>query len=128
MTELKTLPEQEFLHDDWYLSKEFRKLIDKIPHYDGILLEDGKTVELGFLESFGYNPKVSLDYYLLGLPYALAIHKGTTTYIPEGLKEEMKRKIDDTFEDVIFWGKRIIEYSGDSKKLKRELIKSDAEK
>jgi len=97
MPESRRLPEQDPFHKSDVLSGEFRRIIDGIITYDGILLEDGKTVEMAFLAERGYDSKIPLDSFLNGVMYTQAIDKGFTLHVTKGLREGIEEKIDNIF-------------------------------
>ena len=132
MIELKVLPEQKSLEGisskyPYRLSKEFRRFIDGVPFYTGVLLEDKKTVDVGFMSSGGYKPELSLDYFVKGILYAQAIGKTSRIYVPKGSRRGIEKKINEVFKEARhFVGN--IEYPKTSKEIKAQLAKSDATK
>jgi len=98
MEELNKIPEQHPLHD-WSISKEFCNLIDRLPYYSGVIYEDGKSVELGFMRSCGFDPVIPLDTYIKGAVYATLKSKLANTYVPAGLETKVQERINIIFKD-----------------------------
>jgi len=101
MEELKKIPEQRVLYDSWGISKEFCELIDRLPYYSGVVLEDGKFVNLSFISSAGFDPVIPLEVYIKGAIYAILKEKYASTYVPTGLeskvKEQMNKIVNEEF-------------------------------
>lgn len=130
MTILNTLPEQSRTFNDFYISREFKNLIDSLPFYSGVVLEDGKTVNLGFAQSQGFDPILPLRPYIMGLIYAVATNHHSNTHVPKELegmfREEYQREVDKAVKEFSLVG--VIPYKGSSKKELERLAKEDAEK
>jgi len=91
---LKEIPEQKPGYSAWELSQEFCTLIDCLPFYTGIVLEDGESVNLGSMESMGFKPTIPLDTYLKGLVYAKLQGKVADTHVPGPLHFKVRLKIE----------------------------------
>jgi len=130
---LKNLPEHENGQDIWFISQKFRKLIDCLPYYCGVLREDRKTVNLAFARGQGYNPEIPIEAYFKGEIHAILLGRSRPLYIPDveglvGVLSELRKK---TLKDVLseitsFPTPR--HYKGTSDDLLVELDKIDRER
>ncbi len=125
MEELNKIPEQNPLYDDWSISKEFCGLIDRLPFYSGVVYDDGKSVELGFMRSCGFNPVIPLDAYIKGAVYAVLKSKLSNTYVPAGLEIKVQERINKIFADE-FRPFTPVPFSCSVKKQLEDLAESDA--
>ena len=129
MSELKKLREQKTSpQPDWRISNEFCELIDRLPYYSGVVLEDGKSVNLGFMKSLGYEPVISLDAYIKGWIYAMLKSKASSTYVPNKHLEYARGKISEFLNQELSSLKDPVTYHGSSEGLLRKLDKEDSMK
>ena len=95
---LMKLPEQKTGYPNypfiWFISKEFKQMIDMVPYYSAVLLEgengDGGVVRLSFAQSLGFLPDVPLEAYFKGNLYATLSEKSRPLYVPEGMEGSAK--------------------------------------
>ena len=134
--ELETIPEQELGYPKapyvWSVSREFMQLIDRMPSYYGVLLEDGKTVKLAYAEGLDHEPDIPLEAYLKGGIYATLLSKRGNLYIPQGLRSEVKGKskkaVKAILEEMETESCLMQEYSGTSGECMNELWRRDSER
>ena len=101
MGELKLIPEQRPTDSHWGLSREFCQVIDRLPYYSGVVLEDSEKVNLGFMRATGFNPIIPLDAYLKGAIYAKLKGKCSNTYVPRELESKVNEKMEKLFREDI---------------------------
>jgi hypothetical protein len=131
MVELDKLPEQMPFHNEWAISSDFCRVIDKFPYYSGVVLEDGERVNLGFLKSEGFEPVVSWKTYIKGLFYAVLKSKLANTYAPQNLELNINERITQGIEKLFteeFRSISAVSYSGSSEEKMRELQEEDSQK
>lgn len=94
---LKKIPEQKnFEINILTISYDFSSLIDRIPYFGGVVLENGKTVKMMHNYQKEFEDELTLKVYLLGLNYALQTNKNIRkTFFPESLEEEIKKGITE---------------------------------
>ncbi|MCK4552578.1 hypothetical protein KAT80_00035 [Candidatus Pacearchaeota archaeon] len=129
MEDLKKIPEQEpNPRGDWRISKEFCDLIDRLPHYSGVVLEDGKSVNIGFMRSLGFDPIIHLDAYIKGAIYAILKERFAGTYSPLKLESKVKEKINGFISEELYTLSRPIPYTCSSDEQLKKLGKEDSMK
>jgi hypothetical protein len=132
------LPEQKTGYPDypfvWFISKEFRQMIERMPYYSGILLEgngeERKMVRLGFAQDLGFLPEVPLKAYFKGDLHAKLLEKSRPLYIPEGLEEIAKVAFHKSLDGILgdLRGCILQDYFGTSKELEGYLKRDDEER
>ena len=102
--QLRTLPEQLESYPEnprtWFISQEFRRVIDSLPYYAGVLRETGDNVRLGFLESQGFEPEVPMRAYFMGEIYAVLFEKARPLRLPFARAKEVLDARKDYLRDV----------------------------
>lgn len=94
----KLLPEQNPLLDLYVPSKDFKRLINQLPEYAGLLSIEGEIVYIRHLSKKGYEPEVLLDYFLQGATHVK--NKTVILYVPGGAKSRIEEKIDEEFKEI----------------------------